>query len=472
MSGRDRLLVELAGRHLLGGHFRHFLRARWRRWLTALLGVAATAAAGLTLAMRGSPAWGALAFLGVAVLAAALHRVVHGRLPDAARGAYASAVTFVAVAGIGLAVMTFIVVVSVMDGFSRDIQRALLKVTPEVSVTAFDERLDPSVADAVKRVPGVVRVSPYIENDLLLKLDGIERPLPVKLRAAPLDALGRSGGPDLLAGSWSALDSPGMVAIGSELARLYGLRPGDRAWLVTSGGTLTPMGLMPGLVEVTVAGIFKSGFYEVDQGMLFAGLQTARDLFGMGEAVTGLEVAGVDPFQAPDLAWRIQAEMLTPVVVMSWADTRRNLYTAMQTEKVAMFVIESLLVLIASFNITSTLYMAIGRKTREIGLLLALGMSRARIVILFAAEGLAIGLTGTAVGALLGTGFCVYLEKFPVQMPGGGSVYYISNVPVHLSPGLVAATVAVAVTVSLGAALYPAWQASRLAPARALRVEG
>ncbi len=472
MIGGDNLLVELAGRHLLGGRFRSFLRARWRRWLTAVLGAVLTLATALVLAMRGSPVWGAVAFLGAGVLVAVAHRLLHGPLPDAARGAYASAVTFVAVAGIALAVMTFIVVVSVMDGFSRDIQRALLKVTPEVMVTAFDERLDPRVADAVRRVPGVVRVAPYIENDLLLKLDGIERPLPVKLRGASTESLGREGGPDLLAGAWTDLDSPGTVMVGSELARLYGLRPGSRAWLVTSSGTLTPMGLVPGLVEVTVAGVFKSGFYEVDQGMLFSGMETARDLFGLGDAVTGLEVAGVDPYAAPELAWRIQAEMIQPLIVMSWADTRRNLYTAMQTEKVAMFIIESLLILIASFNITSTLYMAIGRKTREIGLLVALGMSRARIVALFAMEGLAIGLAGTILGAVLGTGFCVYLEKFPVQMPGGGSVYYIATVPVHLSPSLVAITVAVAVTVSLGAALYPAWRASRLAPARALRVEG
>lgn len=472
MIGGESLLVELASRHLLGGRFRHFLRARWTRWLSAAVGAALTLGAALFLAMRGSPVFGALAFLGVGLVVAVLHRVVHGRLPDAARGAYASAVTVVAVTGIGLAVMTFIVVVSVMDGFSRDIQRALLKVTPEVTVTSFDERLDPRVADAVRRVPGVVRVDAFIENDLLLKLDGIERPLPVKLRGAAPSALGRPGGPDLLAGAWTDLDTPGTVAIGSELARLYGLHPGDRAWLVTSGGTLTPMGLAPGLVEVTVAAVFKSGFYEVDQGMLFSGIGTARDLFGLGEYVSGLEVAGADPYEAPELAWRIQTEMIMPLVVMSWADTRRNLYTAMQTEKIAMFIIESLLILIASFNITSTLYMAIGRKTREIGLLLSLGMSRARVMTLFAAEGLAIGLAGTAIGAVLGTGFCLYLERFPVQMPGGGSVYYISNVPVHLSPGLVFITVAVAVTVSLLAALYPAWQASRLAPAQALRVDG
>jgi lipoprotein-releasing system permease protein len=465
------LLLELAWRHLLGGRFGHFLKHRWMRWLSALLALGISIAVAVLLAMRGSPVWGAVALVGLTVLSFILRRLMHGPLPEHARGAYASAVTFVAVTGITIAVMTLIVVVSVMDGFSADIQRALLRTTAEVMVTNFQEKMDPQAVEVLKRVPGVRFADPYVENDLLLKLEGVERPLPVKLRGETLASHKRPGGPDLVRGSWAALDTPGAVIIGFELSRVYMIQPGDKIWLVTSEGVITPMGVVPGMHEVEVAGVFKSGFYEVDQSMIITGLASAQEILAMDEEVTGIDVSGDDPFKAPELAERIRSSVGRPWLVLSWAETRANLYEAMRTEKTAMFIIESLLILIASFNISSTLYMAVGKKTREIGLLRALGLPRLAVLALFSMEGLFIGLSGTVMGTVLGVGFALYLKWFPVHMPGGGSVYYIDTIPVELSVGLIAATVAFSIVVSLAASILPAWMAARLTPGKALRYE-
>lgn len=465
------LLLELAWRHLLGGRFAVFVRLRWQRWLTALLAFAVTVSAGVWLAMSGSPFWGALAFVAVGLMLFVLRHLLHRPLPDQARGAYASAVTFIAITGIALAVMTLIVVISVMDGFSSNIQQALLKTTPEVTVSSFDEEIDARTPELLSKIPGVVHADPYVENDMLLKLDGLERPLPVRLRGETPERYLRPGGPELKAGEWRALDRPGMVIIGSELARVYMLQPGDSVWLISSHGAVTPMGVLPQMQQLEVAGIFRSGFYEVDQSMVITGIPTAQELCDLGDHITGVSVSGRDPFDAPQLAETIKENMLVPLQVMSWAETRRNLYEAMRTEKTAMFIIESLLILIGSFNISSTLFMAIGRKTREIGVLMALGMRRSAILALFALEGLFIGLTGTVLGAVTGVLFSLYLQTFPIHMPGGGRVYYIDTIPVQLSWSVVGITLFAALALSLAASIYPARLASRIVPAQALRYE-
>ncbi|MEK8023125.1 MAG: ABC transporter permease [Candidatus Hydrogenedentota bacterium] len=465
------MLLEIAWRHLLGGRFAIFFRYRWRRWLSALLACALTIGVAVQLALSNYPVWGVVSLFGMGILMVVVHRLVHGPLPEQARGAYASAVTFVAVLGIAIAVMTLIVVVSVMDGFTLDIQQALLKTTAEVMVTTFEERIDPTVVDQIRKVEGVRFADPYIENDMLMKIDGYDRPAAIKLRGQTVASFLRPGGADLKAGDWGDLDKPGHVMIGAEMARIFGLKPGDRIWLVTSGGTVTSMGVVPVMEEVTVAGIFRTGFYEVDQSLVFAGMQTAREIVGTGDLVTGIDVTGNDPYEAPRLAMKLRREIPMPLVILSWAETRRNLYEAMQTERIAMFVIESLLILIASFNISSTLFMAVGKKTREIGLLLSLGMERARILALFALEGFLIGASGTTVGTIVGLAFCLYLERFKIQMPGGGEVYYIDSIPVAISPGLIVSTVVCSLLISLVASVYPALRAARMSPAKALKYE-
>lgn len=465
------LLFEIAWRHLLGGRFSLFLRYRWRRWVSALVAFAADVAIAVQLAMRGYPVWGAVSLVGLGIVFGILRRFLHGPLPEHIRGAYASAVTFVAILGITIAVMTLIVVISVMDGFSQDIQQALLRTTPEITVTTFEGKIDPAVTERLLKIEGVTLADPFMEDDMLMRIEGIDRPFPIKLKGKTVAAHSRPGGPALQKGSWAALDTPGTVIVGAELARLYMLNPGDSLWMITSGGAITPMGIVAGMQEVEVVGVFKSGFYEVDQSMILSSLQTSQEIMGVENIVTGIEVRGGDPYQAPALSQKIEQEMAIPLVVMSWARTRQNLYEAMKTEKAAMFIIESLLILIASFNISSTLFMAVGKKTREIGLLLSLGMSRSQILALFSLEGLLIGVSGTTFGALLGVGFSLYLKHFKIQMPGGGSVYYIDTIPVSLSWGLVFAAVAFSIVVSLAASFLPAMRASQLSPSKALKYE-
>ncbi|RMH55683.1 MAG: ABC transporter permease [Candidatus Hydrogenedentota bacterium] len=465
------MIGEIAVRHLFGGRFRDFVRWRRARWATFGLSVLLSAAVGIRLGAAGHPVYGILSGLGIFLVLLVLRARVHKPLPDSARGAYATIVSTVAVAGIAIGVMTLIVVVSVMDGFSADIRRALLKTTPEVVVTDFSSRLDPAFLERVRRVPGVKSAWPYIEENALAKIDGVEHPFPLKVRGIDPGKFRSGPAPELLQGNWGDLNSPDQALIGSEFAKTFLLRKGDAFWILTARGAVTSAGVVPRMRHLTVAGIFRTGFYEVDRSMIFTGVKTASTLFAMGRFISGIEVSGGDPMDAKRLADKIATSIPAPLLVLSWQEMRRNLYKAMRTERTAMFIIEAFLVLVASFNISSALFMAVGRKTREIGLLLAMGMSRMRILLLFGLEGLLLGGTGTFLGLFFGVAFCKYLEYFPVPMPGGGSVYYIDSVPVQMSPALVVATTTAALLMSLGASLYPARSASKLSPSRALRFE-
>lgn len=436
-----------------------------------MLSFLATVCVSVILGLMGSPFWGASSFFAVGAVLFFLRRYIHKPLPDIARGAFSSAVSFIAIAGISLAVMTLIVVISVMDGFTADIQNAILKTTAQVTVTNSRENIDPRIAKLVSAVPGVIRVDPYIENNLLLKIDGVQRPVPVRLRGETLKHHVELPGPELLKGDWTSLESDNKIFIGEPLAENYFLEPGDHIWLITAEGAISPMGVLPGMEEFEIAGIFRTGFYEVDYGTVITGLETAGRVLSKEGNVSGFAVTGTDLFQAPELAERIRKEVDVPLRVMSWAEMRKNMYKAMKTERVAMFIIESLLILIASFNISSTLFMAISRKTREIGLLKALGMKENTILALFTLEGFLIGALGTVIGVLSGAGFSVYLKYFPIHLPGGGSVYYIDAIPVHISWSLIFITTIASLLLSLVAAYIPAREAAKLAPARALRVE-
>lgn len=245
------------------------------------------------------------------------------------------------------------------------------------------------------------------------------------------------------------------------------MRIGDRFDLVAPTGRTTP-------VEVT--GVFRTGFFEIDDGRLYASVEGARAVLGL-PGVSGLDVRCADAAEAEAVADRI--EELRPVVDgapvpldgLAWTRARRNLLRAMRIEKVAMFVVESIVVLVAAFQISSILLMVVTRKVREVGVLSAVGATRGQVVAVFALQGLVLGAAGAGVGTAAGLALCAALRRWPIGLPGGGEVYVIEHVPVAVSAEVVATAAGLAVLAALLAAVYPARAAARLDPAQALRHE-
>jgi len=236
-----------------------------------------------------------------------------------------------------------------------------------------------------------------------------------------------------------------------------------------TGAAQSALGVVPRLRPFRVVGLFTSGLYTYDSSFGFTSIGAAQEFFDLGEAVTGVEVRLADMFDAPAAGRRILAAIGdTGLRANNWIELNRNLFTWMKLEKAAMFVILALIVLVAAFNIVSTLFMVVLEKRRDIGVLKSLGASAGMVLQVFLCEGLLIGGLGTLLGAGLGSGLIELLRRYPlVRLPG--DVYFIERLPVRPEAGDFAAVVLAALSLCLAAALYPAWRASRLDPVDAIR---
>jgi lipoprotein-releasing system permease protein len=265
---------------------------------------------------------------------------------------------------------------------------------------------------------------------------------------------------------------PGIV-LGTELAGRIAARTGDRVVLASlSEGGSSPLGFTPRLREFRVVGIFTSGLYTYDSSLGFTSIRASQDFFQLGDAVTGVEVRISDMFAAPAFAAELLQAVHRPGLrANNWIELNRNLFTWMKLEKTVMFLILALIVLVAAFNIVSTLFMVVLEKRRDIGVLRSLGARRSTVMQVFLAEGLLIGGLGTGLGVLLGSALIAVLKRYPfVRLPG--DVYFIERLPVRPEAGDFATVILAAFVLCLGAALYPAWRASLLDPVEAIRRQG
>ena len=236
------------------------------------------------------------------------------------------------------------------------------------------------------------------------------------------------------------------------------------------GGTITPLGAFPKTARFRVVGISESGMYEYDATFAYVDFEEAGRLLGMEGRATGVEVKVRDIYAAAAVAQRIRSTLGYPFWAKDWMQSNRNLFSALKLEKVVMFVILVLIVMVAAFNIISTLIMVVMEKTKDIAVLMTLGATRRSIRRIFAIEGLIIGVAGTATGTALGALLCVLLQRYRfIRLPS--DVYYISTLPVALEPGTVLLVVASSILICFLATLYPAFQASRVDPAEAIRYE-
>ncbi len=395
---------------------------------------------------------------------------------------FVSLITFISIAGVMVGVTALIVVIAVMNGFKEDLRDKILGVTSHVVISRFDGNISnyQEVRAKVEEVSGVNAATPFIYTQVMISsrkaisgavLRGIEPKtaskvinLPKNLRAGSLEELEAENKP---AGLRS---TPGII-LGNELARNIGASRGEPVMVISPLGRLTPLGRVPRSQTFRVAGIFDSGMYEYDSTIAYVSLWAAQRFLGIGDRVTGIEVR-VDEIYEADRVARAVGKALDgyPYWSRDWMRMNKNLFSALKLEKIVMFIILTLIILVAAFNIVGTLIMVVIEKTRDIAILKSMGATRRSIMKIFMIEGAVIGLVGTLLGLLGGYTLCKLLATYKfIELPS--DVYYISTLPVQMNPLDVAIIALAAIVITLAASVYPAWQASRFDPAEAIRYE-
>jgi lipoprotein-releasing system permease protein len=390
---------------------------------------------------------------------------------------FISIITIISVSGVAVGVTALIIVLAVMSGFEKELKDRILGATGHVHVTSLDGSIaDPfSVAGRVRQVPGVAGASPYIFSQMMIS-SGVAASGGV-LRGVDVDTIGEVTRlpRDIRRGSIEALrrkDPAGLpgILLGKELAGNLGVSIGDVVEILVPGGNVTPLGTFPRVTRFRVGGISESGMYEYDATFAYVSLPEAGRLLGMDERGTGIEVKVQDIYSAGKVAARIRSSLGYPFWAKDWMQSNRNLFSALKLEKVVMFIILVLIVMVAAFNIISTLIMVVMEKTRDIAVLMTMGATRKTIRRVFALEGLIIGIVGTGLGTALGAGLCDLLRRYQfIRLPS--DVYYISTLPVLLDPANILLVSGSSVLICFLATLYPSGQAARIDPAEAIRYE-
>lgn len=384
--------------------------------------------------------------------------------------AFVSLITVISILGVMVGVAALITVISVMTGFSSYMQDRILGTTSHILITGVGGIED--AQDVVSRVLKQERVAaaaPYVMGQSLLKVEGDVTGVVVR----GIDPGQEAGVTDLSSnmtrGAFEDLDDDGII-IGVELARQRGLRVGDAVTLVSPSEVSSPFGMVPLMERFTVKGIFDTGMYEYDTGLVLVTIRAAQSFFDLGEAVTGVAVKTEDIYLTHEIAQRIQQELGLSFWVRDWKEMNQNLFSALKLEKITMFIILVLIIVVAAFNIIGTLILVVMEKGREIAILKAMGATRRNIGRIFMLEGLIIGLGGTFLGLALGLGLCYLLANYQfVELPA--SVYYVTTLPVKVQLRDVAAICLAAMAVSFTATVYPARRASLLNPVEILRYE-
>ena len=390
--------------------------------------------------------------------------------------AFISVITIISMVGVMVGVMALIVVLSVMNGFREDLMSKILGVNSHLLILSYDGPFTnyEKASRTAEGVEGVVSTTPFIYSQVMLNSQS--HVSGAVLRGLDTATAGRVIGIDGMVkrGHLSSLDAlqDGLPAIipGTELARQLGVQPGDVLTVVSPQGKLTPLGRVPNSRKFKVTAVFDSGMYEYDASMVYVSLREAQDLLEMEDRVTGIEVKVTDVYQADRIGETVARKLGYPFWPKDWKLMNRSLVSALKLEKITMFVILTMIVLVGALNIISTLVMVVMEKNKDVAILRAMGASARSIMSIFMFQGVLVGLVGTLAGLGTGLGLCHLLGRYKfIKLPS--DIYYISTLPVRVEvPDVLFVTVA-AVLISFVATLYPSWHASRLDPVEALRYE-
>jgi len=392
---------------------------------------------------------------------------------------FVSVIAIFSLLGIALGVATLIIVMSVMNGFRADLLGRILGLNGDLAVYALSGGLPnfDAAAQKLRAVPGVTRVTPLVEGQVMATSDAgaagalVRGIRPEDLRSLPLLAN------RIIQGSLADFGDDG-VAVGDRLARRLGVTVGSPITVISPQGTATAFGTMPRVKTYQVVALFNVGMYEYDNSFIYAPLAAAQLFFRLPEEVSSLEVFVDDSDRVREERRLIATALDGQVRIVDWQQANSSLFNAVEIERNVMFLILTLIIVVAAFNIISSMIMMVKDKGRDIAILRTMGASRAMILRIFMLSGASIGILGTIAGFVLGVVFTNNIEAIREGLQRiigtdlfAAEIYFFTRIPARIDTGEVAAVVAMALALSFLATLYPSWRAARLDPVEALRYE-
>jgi lipoprotein-releasing system permease protein len=377
--------------------------------------------------------------------------------------------------GVALGVMALLVVLSVMSGFQEDLQKKILGVNAHVIVLDYRGTIG-EYNDVIKKLEDEKEISsfaPFVLGQVMVSsgkkahgvfLKGIKSEMESK--TTDVFKYIKEGNPEDLS---PKNGTPGII-IGKELSKSLGVFTGDTINIVSPFGEIGPLGVLPKVKPFRVAAIFEVGMFEYDSNLVFTDIKPAQEFFGIDKGITGIELRVKDIYKASTIRERLQEKLKFPYYAKDWMQMNRNLFSALKLEKFAMFIILVLIILVASFNIVSTLIMNVIEKSREIAILKAMGATNKGIMTIFMLQGLLIGIVGTIIGVSCGYLLNYVLDTYQIiKLPP--DVYYLSHLPVKMKLFDFLVVSLSAIIISFLATIYPARQAAKLNPVEPLRYE-
>jgi len=382
--------------------------------------------------------------------------------------------------GIALGVATLIIVMSVMNGFRAELLGRILGLNGHLMVQGLTRVLndyDP-LASKIRAVKGVVQVSPVVEGQVMVTGNGTAAGAMV--RGIRPEDLARESlvSKNIVEGSLKDFQGDDAIVVGSRLASRLGVRVGERMTLISPQGTATPIGSVPRMQVYRVVAIFQVGMFEYDSTFIFMPLEQAQVYFRTGNGVTGLQVMLSDADAALQKRREIFGIVNGQARLYDWQQANAHFFNAIQVERNVMFLILTLIIVVAAFNIISSLIMLVKDKTRDIAIMRTMGATRGSIMRIFFLSGASIGVLGTLLGFVLGLSFADNIESIrrALEHLSGSelfdpTIYFLSQLPAKVDPTEVAIVVGMALVLSFLATIYPSWRAARLDPVEALRYE-
>ncbi|MBD3609118.1 MAG: lipoprotein-releasing ABC transporter permease subunit [Gammaproteobacteria bacterium] len=398
------------------------------------------------------------------------------------RNHFISFISLASMLGIAIGVWALIVVLSVVNGFQKEVRDRMLGMSSHITVQDFGEGLRqwPMVAETMRSHPDVTGAAPYIRGEGMVTMNQQVQGVIVRgvMPAVEPEVSIVSG--KMVSGDYNGLEAGRFrVVIGSELASLLSVDVGDKLTLVTPTATVGPAGVLPRMKRFTVAGIFEVGMHQYDSGMIFVHMEDAARLYRVKPGmVTGVRLSIKDMYQAPLLKHELSELMGNQYWVSDWTYRHANYFRALKIEKTMLFVILSLIVAVAAFNIVSTLVMVVTDKQSDIAILRTLGMSPRSVMAVFMVQGTMNGLVGTLIGGVVGVITALNIDTWVPAIEEAigidilpASVYYISELPSDMHWDEVGMVCTIAFVMSVLSTLYPAWRGAKTQPAEALRYE-
>ena len=383
--------------------------------------------------------------------------------------AFISFTTWISVAGIAIGVMALILVIAVMTGFQNEIRERILGINPHVLVMGIsgDVKDPQKIVDIAKDVRGVTHAFPFISFQAMVQSGKqLSGALVKGLNAGDVKFMSRL----IKQGNIEALNNKGNILIGKELSKHLGVFYGETLTIMVPFGGVSPMGAVPETIRVKVGGIFETGVYDIDNTLVIMPIQDIEAI--MGQGVTGIEVKIDDVYQADSVRKEI-IKRLGPAsgfFARTWIEMNRNLFSALKLEKIAMFIILALIILVASFNIISSLIMTVMEKKKDIAILKAIGAKKTSLIKIFMVEGITIGILGALIGSFSGYILCEIQRRFEI-VKLDPDVYYITTLPIMISILDAFLVASITTVICILATLYPSYKASKIDPVETLRYE-